>query len=160
MAANTPWGPSTTPIPFSPRWTWPLERDSSLNPAPLTPVGLWWTPDEYFKWFSTNSDGLFYKNKGGYGFLCPGWQPPKEALFSEQLSAPSPESFMSIFFCEHLHLNSVDMRIKLTRARDKLCLMSPDNGGSNSISGELLFLWKKKSFSPVVLSGLLHPSKL
>lgn len=58
-----------------------------------------------------------------------------------------------IFFCERLLLNSVDLRIKLTRANDAFCLMAAgDSTFRINILGASLFV-KKVSVSPAVRIG-------
>jgi hypothetical protein len=49
-----------------------------------------------------------------------------------------------IFFQERLLLNSVDLRIKLTRAKDEFCLMSAQVSISGSSSGSLTGLDERK----------------
>ncbi|XP_071333652.1 uncharacterized protein F54H12.2-like [Trachinotus anak] len=58
-----------------------------------------------------------------------------------------------VFFCERLLLNSVDLRIKLTRASDAFCLMGArDSTFRLKILGASLFA-KKVSVSPAVRLG-------
>nr|XP_054588416.1 uncharacterized protein LOC107374313 [Nothobranchius furzeri] len=63
-----------------------------------------------------------------------------------------------IFFCERLLLNSVDLRIKLTRACDAFCLMGArDSTYKLKLLGASLFV-KKVNISPAVRLG--HESAL
>ena len=58
-----------------------------------------------------------------------------------------------IFFQERLLLNAVDLRLKLTRAKDEFCLMSATDGDfSLKVLGATLFI-KKVSVSPAVRLG-------
>lgn len=58
-----------------------------------------------------------------------------------------------IFFCERLMLNSVDLRIKLTRANDAFCLTAAQNSTFRlKILGASLFV-KKVTVSPAVRLG-------
>ncbi|TWW53983.1 hypothetical protein D4764_0287180 [Takifugu flavidus] len=101
--------------------------------------------------------GLFYKDTAGSVDSIVLVNGPNNGLTRRAAStARSREVHLlgplhgDIFFCERLLLNSVDLRIKLTRANDAFCLMGArDSAFSLKVLGASLFV-KKVAVSPAV----------
>ncbi|TKS65887.1 hypothetical protein D9C73_028356 [Collichthys lucidus] len=106
------------------------------------------------------SAGLFYKDTAGALDSIVTNNGPNRGLNSRAaFSANSREIHLfgplhgDVFFCERLLLNSVDMRIKLTRASDAFCLMGArDSLFRLRILGASLFV-KKVTVSPAIRLG-------
>lgn len=107
------------------------------------------------------SAGLFYKDTAGFmdSTVVAADGPNRGLVKRAQFSAASSEFHVmgplhgDIFFSERLLLNSVDLRIKLTRASDAFCLMSQANANFRlKILGASLFM-KKVTVSPAVRLG-------
>ncbi|XP_071402891.1 uncharacterized protein F54H12.2-like [Centroberyx affinis] len=106
------------------------------------------------------SAGLFYKDTAGaMDSVVINNGPNKGAVQRGRFSADSREFHLlgplhaDIFFCERLLLNSVDLRIKLTRGSDAFCLMAGANADYRlKILGAALFV-KKATVSPAVRLG-------
>ncbi|TKS65905.1 hypothetical protein D9C73_027927 [Collichthys lucidus] len=106
------------------------------------------------------SAGLFYKDTAGAVNSIVTNNGPNRGLNSRAaFSANSREVDLfgplhgDVFFCERLLLNSVDMRIKLTRASDAFCLMGArDSAFRLRILGASLFV-KKVTVSPAIRLG-------
>ncbi|TWW81835.1 hypothetical protein D4764_01G0016500 [Takifugu flavidus] len=104
--------------------------------------------------------GLFYKDTAGSVDSIVLVNGPNNGLTRRAAStARSREVHLlgplhgDIFFCERLLLNSVDLRIKLTRANDAFCLMGArDSAFSLKVLGASLFV-KKVAVSPAVRLG-------
>ncbi|TWW71192.1 hypothetical protein D4764_17G0006750 [Takifugu flavidus] len=104
--------------------------------------------------------GLFYKDTAGSVDSIVLVNGPNKGLTRRAAStARSREVHLlgplhgDIFFCERLLLNSVDLRIKLTRANDAFCLMGArDSAFSLKVLGASLFV-KKVAVSPAVRLG-------
>lgn len=106
------------------------------------------------------SAGLFYKDGAGAMDSFVINNGPNRGLNTRgALCAESREVQLigplhaDIFFCERLLLNSVDLRIKLTRASDAFCLMGNQAAAHRvRITGASLFV-KKVNVSPAVRLG-------
>ncbi|XP_078144002.1 uncharacterized protein F54H12.2-like [Centroberyx gerrardi] len=106
------------------------------------------------------SAGLFYKDTAGaMDSVVINNGPNKGAVRRGRFSADSREFHLlgplhsDIFFCERLLLNSVDLRIKLTRGNDAFCLMAAANADYRlKVLGASLFV-KKATVSPAVRLG-------
>lgn len=111
------------------------------------------------------SSGLFFKDTAGALNSIVTTNGPNQGLNSRAVfTANSREVHLlgplhaDIFFCERLLLNSVDLKIKLTRANDAFCLMAAGNSTFKlRILGASLFI-KKVTVSPAVRLG--HASAL
>lgn len=106
------------------------------------------------------SAGLFYKDTPGAIDSVAVANGPNAGLNTRAaFSAGSREVHLlgpihaDILFSERLMLNSVDVRVKLTRASDAFCLMcAPDSNFRLKVTGASLFI-KKVSVSPAVRLG-------
>ncbi|KAM9795148.1 uncharacterized protein F54H12.2-like [Neosynchiropus ocellatus] len=106
------------------------------------------------------SAGLFYKDTPGNMDSADATNGPNAGLNSRaRFTTRSREVELfgplhgDIFFCERLLLNSVDLRIKLTRANDAFCLMGAEDSTFRlKITGASLFV-KKVTVSPAVRLG-------
>lgn len=106
------------------------------------------------------SAGLFYKDTAGAMDSIVTDDGPNQGLNKRAaFTTESREVHLlgplhgDIFFCERLMLNSVDLRVKLTRASDAFCLMGAQNSTFRlKILGASLFM-KKVAVSPAVRLG-------
>ncbi|XP_040903619.1 uncharacterized protein F54H12.2-like [Toxotes jaculatrix] len=106
------------------------------------------------------SAGLFYKDTAGAMDSIVINNGPNRGLNERASYTPNSREVHlmgplhgDLFFCERLLLNNVDMRIKLNRSSDSVCLMGPRNSNFRlKILGASLFV-KKVTVSPAVRLG-------